>query len=192
MLDVLLIARDAVLACVVGMLVIAVAPILLGWTCTVVVSGSMEPGIHPGDVVSAAPIREGTAPPTPGTVVLVADPARPGELLVHRLRRYDDQGRMILKGDANRDEDSTPVPMDHLRGTPRLRVPVIGRPYVWIEQGRFLPAAAFGLLVLLLAAWQPKGPSSRTGSGRRPAAGVIGAPLDADYRYRDLVDSGRR
>ena len=155
-------ARDGVVACILGMLLVSVAPVLLGWKTTVVVSGSMAPRIRPGDVIAAAPApRDVQSSVRPGRVVLVDDPVRPGALLLHRLVRYDDRGRMILKGDANAAADSTPVPVENLRGLPRLRVQAVGLPFLWLQQGRFLPAMAAGFLLLVLCAWQPPGPKQR-------------------------------
>ncbi|WP_157432785.1 MULTISPECIES: S24/S26 family peptidase [unclassified Actinoplanes] len=141
------------------MLLISVAPALLGWKPTVVVSGSMLPTIRPGDVVVAAPVPDDPRSRVkPGRVVLVDDPALPDELLMHRLMRYDTDGRMILKGDANASPDSTPVTLESLRGVPRLRVPFIGLPFLWVQQGRFVPVVAAGFLLLFLVVWQPRRP----------------------------------
>ncbi|MBU2666329.1 signal peptidase I [Actinoplanes bogorensis] len=175
-------ARDAALACIVGLLLVSMAPVLLGWKSTVVVSGSMMPRIRPGDVISAA-----APPPTHvevGTVVLVNDPAHPGELLMHRVIRLDEAGRMITKGDANPTADSTPVPMDHLVGIPRIRIPYIGLPYLWIRQGRYVPVVAAAILLLTLLLWQPRRnepPTPPPSAPRRLSDG----PVDADpYRVR--------
>ena len=40
-----------VLATVVGLLLWAAVPAVIGWTPTTVMTGSMEPRIHPGDIV---------------------------------------------------------------------------------------------------------------------------------------------
>jgi signal peptidase len=142
--------------CILAMLVVSVVPALLGWKTTVVVSGSMTPGIRPGDVIVAAPVPENAATRIkPGIDVLVDNPVHPGELLLHRFLRYDAQGRMILKGDANQSADSTPVPVENLRGLPRLRVPATGLPLLWLREGHWLPTLSAGVLLLALVAWQP-------------------------------------
>lgn len=147
--------RDAVLACVVGMVLVATAPAVFGWHSTVVVSGSMFPYIRSGDVIAARPVpasKRGHL--APGTIVLVKNPAEPDELLMHRLVGYDAQHRLITKGDANAAADSTPVPLANVRGVARLRVPLVGLPVLWVRQRRYLPAAATAILVLALALWQ--------------------------------------
>jgi signal peptidase I len=102
----------------------SVAPIALGWRPVVVVSGSMEPHVHPGDVVLVDP---GLRVPTPGQVVLVRDPTTSTGSKLHRLVRRDAQGRLITKGDANPTEDTTPVPPSDVEGVARLLVPAAGR-----------------------------------------------------------------
>ena len=177
--DVLSEARDAVVACIIGMLLLSVAPVLVGWKTTVVVSGSMAPAIRPGDVIAAGPAPDNVRSAVrPGRVVLVDDPVRPGELLLHRLVRYDEQGRMILKGDANVAVDSTPVSVESLRGLPRLRVPAVGLPFLWVRHGRFLPAIAAGFLLLLLVAWQPPPPRQRWVVGPHPRDRPLAEPAE--------------
>lgn len=149
--------RNALIACVGGMVLIAIIPVVLGWHTTVVVSGSMSPGIKPGDVIASAPVRNADRSGiASGTIVLVKNPARPGELLMHRLVRYDADGRLILKGDANASADSTPVPLDQVQGVARLRVPLVGLPLLWVRQGRFQPVVATAILLFALVAWQAR------------------------------------
>ena len=149
----LLLTGQAVgIALLIGMLLIAVVPALFGWRTTVVVSGSMTPGVRPGDVVVAVP-ASGAAP---GTVVLVENPAAPGKLLLHRLVAYQSDGRMILKGDANRDRDSTPVPPANLRGVAKLRIPGVGLPVFWYRNHEYLPTAAALIMIGILLLWRPQ------------------------------------
>jgi len=159
--------RNAMAAGMVAMLVTASVPVLFGWHSTVVVSGSMTPGVRPGDVVVAGPVtRDTTTRTAPGTVVLVDDPAEPGRLLLHRLVDYDDMGRMILKGDANPGPDSTPVPVQKLKGVATLRIPYVGLPYLWVQQGLYLPALGAVAVLLALIAWQPAQIHERVANGR--------------------------
>ena len=150
-------ARQAFLAGLVGLLTLAMLPAVFGGRSAVVVSGSMAPAVRPGDVVLAMPVaRTANARPAAGKVVVVADPVRPGSLLMHRLIKYDDESRMILKGDANQVADSIPVPLKDLKGVAKVRIPYIGLPYLWVEQRSYLSAAAAALVVLLIAAWRPR------------------------------------
>ena len=96
-----------VLGTLVGLLLWAAVPAVIGWTPTTVMTGSMEPRIHPGDVVVAKPVAETEI--HRGQVLLFQDPDRADHL---RLHRYDDNGQgtqIVTKGDANPTADSTPI-----------------------------------------------------------------------------------
>ncbi|AEV86124.1 Signal peptidase I W [Actinoplanes sp. SE50] len=125
-------------------------PVVFGWTSVVVVSGSMLPKIHSGDVAIAGPIS--AAKMRPGMAVLVDNPARPGHLLLHRVVRRTADGSLITKGDANATEDSTPVPPSSVRGLPRLLIRWIGLPVYWHGRGEHRKVLATGVAVAVLLA----------------------------------------
>jgi len=81
----------------------------------------MQPRINPGDVVSARPVPSGSL--QLGMVLLVDDPDHPDRLRLHRLVRFSPDGRLILRGDANPHEDSSPVDRQAVHGVGSLRVP---------------------------------------------------------------------
>ena len=116
-----------------GLLLTAVLPVALGLRSTVVLTGSMRPAISPGDVVLSSPVPASML--RPGQVLLVDNPAHPGAYLMHRYERTSADGAIITRGDANRAEDSTPVPVRNVRGVPRIRVPWVGMPIVWLRFG---------------------------------------------------------
>lgn len=155
----------ALLAAAGGLLLWTLIPLLFGWSSSVVVSGSMHPAIEAGDVVVTAP------PPgdslRAGYVIRFRDPNRPGRATLHRIARIDEQGRLITKGDANRVEDSTPVPASAVTGMGRLRVPYVGLPLLWWLRGDYLRVALTGLALLALCLLVPVGwgPAGR-GPGR--------------------------
>ena len=134
----------------VGLLFLTVAPAVLGLRSDVVLSGSMRPALEPGDVVVSAPV--GAAEVQVGDVVVVPDPARPGETLVHRVDGVRPDGLLVTRGDANVGPDSTPVAPDEVRGAGRLRVPYVGLVWLWVQQGRILPVAGV-VLVAAAATW---------------------------------------
>lgn len=146
----------AMLSVLVGLVFWSVAPAFAGWRSQVVLTGSMRPRILPGDLVLAAPVVTGQL--QPGRVILFRDPAHPTRTLVHRLVRFDADGDLVTRGDANASEDSTPVPPQNVLGLPRLRVPYIGRPVVWRREHDL---RAFGTVagVVLLAAVLALGPT---------------------------------
>ncbi|GAA3225989.1 signal peptidase I [Dactylosporangium siamense] len=141
-------AAAATLACAGAMLAATLLPVAFGWETQVVLTGSMRPGIAPGDLVVSAPVR--AAQVRAGQVVVVEDPARPGTLLVHRVVRRNADGSLTTKGDANPSVDQAAVPAANVRGLARLRVPKVGLPALWLRQGRWAPVtAAFVVLIAL-------------------------------------------
>jgi signal peptidase len=102
----------------------SVAPIALGLHPVVVVSGSMEPHVHAGDVVL---VDSRIRAPRLGQVVLVRDASTSTGSRLHRVVRVDAQGRLITKGDANPTEDTTPVTPSDVEGVARFLVPGAGR-----------------------------------------------------------------
>lgn len=126
----------------------AAVPKLVGWVPTTVASGSMEPRIMTGDVVVSMPIDGADA--AAGQVVLVDGPGEDDALLLHRVVEREAEG-LRLKGDANRQPDRRLVQDDAVRGVGVLRVPYIGLPVVWANEGAWGPlalSAAFAAAIL--------------------------------------------
>lgn len=123
----------------------AFAPTMFGWDSRVVISGSMEPRIHTGDVVV---IKKTTQDLAAGHLVTFHDQAQPGRIMTHRLVQRREDGQWITKGDANANQDSTPVPESAIIGQPKLVVPAIGLPTYWRATGTY-PTARLVLLGLV-------------------------------------------
>jgi signal peptidase len=157
------------------MILASLAPVLFGWRSYVVLSGSMMPSLHVGDVVIAAPAT--AAGLTPGRIAVFADPAQPGRTIVHRVKRDLPDGSLVTKGDANPAADSTPVPAADVRGEARLRLPLIALPAYWWKTHAWLPVAGtLALLLTLIKIGYPAEPGTyptkwrglhRAASGRR-------------------------
>lgn len=128
-------------------------PTVGGWQSSLVLSGSMAPSFLPGDVAVVRPVA---APELHiGRVLLVDDPDQQGKLRLHRLADVVD-GRLLLRGDANADADSTPVDASSVHGAVVLRIPGIGRPAVWAAEGDVAAVVAtvvLGLVLLAAACW---------------------------------------
>ncbi|PYF97781.1 signal peptidase, endoplasmic reticulum-type [Georgenia satyanarayanai] len=137
----------SVLATLAGLLVWTVLPVLIGWQPAVVLSGSMEPAIRTGDVVVTREVPASRL--RPGQVLLADAPGEEDSRLLHRFDSTDDDGAIVLQGDANAAPDTMPVTADAVHGVGVLRVPWVGLPYAWTVQGRYLPLA---LSVLVLGA----------------------------------------
>lgn len=127
---------------------ITVVWVLMGWSPTVVSTGSMQPAISPGDVVM-------TAEPDPdtefdeGTVVTFEDPLRDGELVTHRIVAQNDDGTYRTRGDGNRVGDSADLDPEDVVGVGRLLIPMVALPRVWFDQGRLALLGAWAVLSLL-------------------------------------------
>lgn len=145
----------------------AILPDVLGWHTVVVMTGSMEPRVQPGDALVYQPMA--AAGLRPGQVIIVNDPTHPGRLLSHRMAKRMSNNELITRGDANPSADSTPVKSKAVLGLARLRVQYIGLPWKWLHEGR--PGLAFGALALIVAAIvgagaDPDGPRQLPGKSR--------------------------
>jgi signal peptidase I len=136
----------AVAGTLVGLGFWSVAPTAVGLRADVVMSGSMNPQLRPGDIVVS---QGGQTAPRPGQVIIFRDPGDPGRTIVHRVITSRSDGTMTTRGDANPVADPIPVPASAVLGTARLRVPWIGLPAYWMHQQRFIPLLAAIVLVLL-------------------------------------------
>jgi signal peptidase I len=125
---------------------------LLGWSPTLIVSGSMEPLVSAGDVVMVRPVP--TDELGTDTVVLYERPET-GRVL-HRIVAVLPDGSFRTQGDANDVADSAPVRPDDVRGVAVLAVPWVGRPSLWLRDGEQLPLAATGATLLLLLGLAPR------------------------------------
>jgi signal peptidase I len=142
------------------------------WHATPVLSGSMRPGLQPGDVVitqrvpiSALRVRD---------VVVFYPPGQTTHQSVHRIVGLTVKGNttsITTWGDANLVADAA---VSSLKGTTAYRmvrvVPLVGYPAVWLQnENRGLLAIALGVILLIAAALtilrpdKPKKPSDPAG-----------------------------
>jgi signal peptidase len=134
----------------ISLFVWTVLPFCVGWSPSVIVTGSMEPSIVPGDIVVTAPIEPEAL--RLGYVIRFKDPSHTHPYLMHRIMEIRDDGTLITQGDANRSRDSTPVPVGNVTGVARLRVPLVGLPAMWLRNGQFLQLG-LAMLTVAIAAW---------------------------------------
>ena len=153
------------LSALVTLLVPSLIATAVGGRTAVITSGSMGPRLRVGDLVVTRPAD----PPEPvkGQVVLVDDPATPGQLLTHRVFERREDGSLVLKGDANRTPDSGIVTPAHVLGVGWVAVPRVGLINVWIRlrDPRFIAWAGITTAALVLA----RGPHPPRGKGVRRA-----------------------
>jgi signal peptidase I len=130
---------------IVGCLAVTLIPLVFGWRPYVVESGSMVPRINIGDVVLASPVSDRNQ--VLGRVIVFDSPSKPGEVLTHRVIRFDG-AKLVTKGDANQIADTGRVEMRDVRGLGRLLVRWVGLPLVWIQTRQWL-----FLLLFVLSLW---------------------------------------
>jgi signal peptidase I len=110
-----------------GLLLVVAGPFAVGMRPFVVLSGSMEPILHVGDVTLNKPISPAEA--RVGDVVTFT--AASGRITTHRLRavRRSSDGRFAFttKGDANNAVERWTLPADGRLSHTVYRVPAVGR-----------------------------------------------------------------
>lgn len=143
--ELLRIAVASVLLTLTGLSVWSVLPMAFGWTPYVVTSGSMEPGVRVGDVVVGQPAQVDRV--QVGQVVLARASWAGGQVVAHRVVALRQDGGVETRGDANQDVDPAPVAATAQAQVARLRVPLVGLPFVWAARGEVWPV--FGVLVVL-------------------------------------------
>ncbi len=135
-------------------LVWSFAPVVVGWSPTVVTSGSMQPSLGVGDVVHIDDSVDFDSLGV-GSVIAFDDPGIPGMRVTHRVTGVEFQGDRVVgyrtKGDANEAADSTIVPTANVHGVGRLVVPYAGLPRMWAAGGEWIQLSTF-LMVTIVAA----------------------------------------
>lgn len=159
-----------VLLTLVGLVLWARAPVLVGCSPEMIATGSMHGPIAPGDVVVACPTH--SAALRPGMIVVADDPSRPGALRTHRIVALRGNA-LVLRGDANPSDDPRTVARRAVHGVVRLVVPWVGLPEHWAHTRAWdrLAAAISALFLLVVLAFPDLvGSSIRTATARRARA----------------------
>ncbi|MDQ3990997.1 MAG: signal peptidase I [Actinomycetota bacterium] len=147
---------------------LAVVPSLLllapvsGHQAFTVMSGSMEPRIHTGDVVvdrTVAPLEVRV-----GDIVTFRDPEDEARLITHRVRAIRARGATVefeTRGDANNTSERWTVPRDGAIGMVAYRIPRAGYVLNVARQplGRILLVTVPALLLAISALvkiWRPQ------------------------------------
>ena len=125
---------------------------LLGWQVFTVVSGSMEPVYHVGDLLYVRPTDP--ADLQPGDVITFVM----NEQLVvgtHRIVEVEDTGERLYfytKGDANAAMDAAPVAQENVLGTPVFSIPLLGYVAAFVHQppGSYVAVAVGAVLLALV------------------------------------------
>lgn len=105
-------------------------PTVLGRKVMTVLSGSMEPTIHTGDVIIVHPLQNPAEQIKDGDIITFRSTEQSSMLITHRV-----VGTLLMngkpvayttKGDANKTEDFSVVPVDQVVGRYQWRVPYFG------------------------------------------------------------------
>jgi len=150
----------AVLAAVVGLLLMMAAPKLVGGQGYAVLSNSMKGAVDTGDQVVVLP--QAAREIRVGEIVAFDDPDGSGKLFQHRvqhLERIGSELEVTTKGDANTGDERWRVPVDGEVGRVVAVVPgagyVLGRLGTPIGRGLLIALAALAALaVALTTIWQ--------------------------------------
>jgi signal peptidase I len=170
-------ASRSYLVLVASLAAIALLPSVLGWSTTVVQSGSMEPGISAGDVVLTSPLPVDADAPVGRVVSFVspaeAEPSGVEKIRLHRIVDVTADGMFVTAGDANVEVDSTPIDRGQIIGQGRLLVPAIGLPSWWVGHGDLLAVtlwlATTALALVVVAFESPTGRHAARRPSRPPA-----------------------
>lgn len=157
-------------AVLVTLLLIAAIPLVSSWSGYVVRSGSMEPGMSVGDVIVAQPLV--ASKPIPVGRVMVFDNPDKGSshsTLIHRVVEDLGGGTYTTAGDANRENDSTPVARDDFTSRPTLSVPFIGLPLTWWGERNLRPLIFWVVLASLALYFSARPPCDPRHRRRREA-----------------------
>jgi len=155
-------ATGAVASAGLVLLLALTLPFLLGYRNLVVMSGSMEPTIHTGDIVAVRPIQILSA--HVGDVLTFRDPENQSRLITHRLRalRIEDGAVMVqTKGDANTAVDTWRMPEDGHVGRVAMDLGGMGYLLSWVSG----PLARI-LSIVLPCLWLGRGEIARIWSHR--------------------------
>ena len=137
----------------IGLIVAVTLPAAFGLHPLTVLTGSMRPGIQPGDMVVDEPVRATQI--RVGDIVTFRDPSQ-DRTITHRVRQadvFDGQVHVITRGDANDTVEKWQIPISGQVGRVVYTVPKIGYPVTWshTRNGRLAMVSLPALLLAIMA-----------------------------------------
>lgn len=138
------------LAVVAGIMLI---PALTGCQNMAVLTGSMEPGIPVGSLIS---VKE-TDPQDLAVGDVITYRLSGDTVVTHRITRIDQEaGEVTTKGDANEAEDGNPIPYADIVGREVFHVPYLGFVSIYIKTPIGIAAVCGVLVVIILLTFIPE------------------------------------
>ena len=137
-----------IIVLIVAAAMLLTVPKLFGYYPYVVLSGSMEPTVHVG---AMAYIDTKDTDVSQGDIVMYQ--ANETTMVIHRIAGYNDDGTLIMKGDANEDVDFVPVTQAQVQGQYAFSVPGLGFAVAKIR----LPHIIIGviwIIIIHILAWK--------------------------------------
>lgn len=139
----------ALIALLAAVVALVGAPRLFGGTTLTVLTGSMQPGISPGDVVAVVPVDPDDL--TAGDIVTFQPVSGDPTLITHRIigisQSSSGERSFVTRGDANSADDPEIV-ADQIQGRVLYSVPWIG--HVGAAVGRLAPTLVLVVAVTLV------------------------------------------
>lgn len=121
-------------------ILICVVPFMSNTSVSVVLSGSMEPALHTGDLIY---FRQTPANQISVGDIVVYETGRDMKV-VHRCQSIDEEKQtMITKGDANDVPDISPVPFKNVKGRVMFHLAYFGYVIVFIEKFKWILICLF-------------------------------------------------
>ncbi len=188
-----------------GVIIVVIAslfliPRILGGDSLTVLTGSMEPGLRPGDVVVLRGIAQQDVceDVAIGDIVTYYPSPDDPELITHRVTAktvgsYDDgtSCRLILQGDANSAADE-PVSPEQVRGVFLYGIPAVGWARSWVAENSILVFSVFALAAVGLYVLDRARPRTRIRSVAHAPTAPDTAPSSPDGKRAADVDTSLR
>lgn len=154
-----------------GLFLSVTAPYLLGSRSLTVLSGSMEPALHVGDVVVVEQVLPLDV--RVGDIVTFRDPTDTSRLITHRVRQIDVEGRnvgFVTKGDANTSVERWSTDREGTIGRVQFHVWRLGFLMFWIRSpfGRLALVVLPALLLGTFELWRIWRPAAEDDADARP------------------------
>jgi signal peptidase len=132
--------RRVLLGAAVSVILFTVGVVALGWKPYVVMSESMAPAMHTGDLIFVDPHAQSVSV---YEIVTYSDARGP---ITHRIVAQAADGALTVRGDANPRADPAPVDRKQVVGPVRLILPRLGWP---VKQVHTHPVRVAGVALLL-------------------------------------------